>query len=323
MPDRERVEVTWEPSETTQARQFMPGLRRILGGDGFTRSEPKSGDVLVERREGEEVARRTGRHDVGHVAGGEGNRTSRPHEPLDLTLVERLGDECVGQAEHCVGCFEQPMSTEAGSAALTTACTTPALTKEPPTAAGSATPAVAATAEVTGRESPGPTLADPAAVAAALVAALASPMEVAKLELAPGIAALARGVSGLGRDDRGLARRSHDCGTGRDRSSTTAVVTPEELSAVPLLEQPVTVTAARGATAAATVPTSTVAVTAADGKGHACGLRNRHRLRSRLHVPSRRGGDHSHRGHSLPPSPPRPPCSSPPTAARPPWPGLA
>src|SRR5260221_13212879 len=44
-------------------------------------------------REGEEVTRRTGRDDIGRVAGGQGNGPAGTDEPLDLVVAEQMADQ--------------------------------------------------------------------------------------------------------------------------------------------------------------------------------------------------------------------------------------
>src|SRR5262245_45984396 len=51
------------------------------------------GDLIRVRGEGKEVARRTGGHNIGHVAGSQRNRTAGTDEVLDLALVRDLGSK--------------------------------------------------------------------------------------------------------------------------------------------------------------------------------------------------------------------------------------
>src|SRR4051794_41691968 len=79
-----------EPGVRTRTiRTFNPSLPRTGRGPGSDRS----GVDRRERREGEEVARRSGRHDVGDIPRRDRHRAAGPDEILDLARVEHLAEQ--------------------------------------------------------------------------------------------------------------------------------------------------------------------------------------------------------------------------------------
>ena len=154
----------------------------------------------IEVREGgkrQEVTRRAGRHDVGDITRGDRDRAARADEILDVADVEQLADQTRGRTQQIL---EVARATAEGAAVPAAGGAELTLAVETMAAASVAAGAAAGAAERARGHTA--SLADAAAHAAAGVAALAKPVEVPPLELAPRLSA-----SHLRGGERYLARR--------------------------------------------------------------------------------------------------------------------
>src|SRR4051812_6004300 len=179
-----------EPGVRTRTiRTFNPSLPRPGHGPGSDRS----GVDRRERGEGEEVARRSGRHDVGDIPRRDRHRAAGPDEVLDLAHVEHLAEQTEQLAPRATA--EAATLAAAGRAGV-------AAVHQAEPAARAAAVAAAEAAELA-REQAAP-VADPATHPVAAIATIPHLVEVSHLEHTTRLRAhhLGRRADRLRRDDR-------------------------------------------------------------------------------------------------------------------------